>query len=168
MSSIPGEVDLTFNLANGLLTGKLDGYTVNARAASGGRGNSKTPGAERYFLVNNFFSSHVKLDKADPLSVGGTLPLGLYRLKTHEWRKNWIRLSPAAGTQMGNRDGMAIHGRGLRGSDGCIVPGDFHVVTKLYELTRQRESDGRPYPLLRVEAVGTDVDKKLRQSASWV
>ena len=168
MSSIPGSVDLTFNLADGLLTGKLDGYTVNARAASGGRGNSKSPGAGRYFLVNNFFSSQVKLEKSDPISVGGTLPLGLYRLKTHERRANWIRLNPEPGTNMGIRDGMAIHGRGPRGSDGCIVPADFHVVTKLYELTKQRERDGKPGPVLRVEAVGADVDKKLRQSASWV
>jgi hypothetical protein len=58
---------------------------------------------------------------------------------------------------MGTRDGFAIHGRGPRGSDGCIVPADFHVVQLLYSQVKARETANRPRPTLSVFAVG-DLD----------
>jgi hypothetical protein len=158
-----GKSDLTYNIIEALLTGNVDGVQFNARANSGGRGGSKLGGVQQYFLANNPFSTGVKLREGKPASVGGTLPMGRYTLRLHESRKNWIRLIPAAGNQMHGRSGFAIHGRGVRGSDGCIVPTDFPVVLHLCKLAKARKKAGRPDIELSVVAVGTDVDKKLRE-----
>ena len=83
------------------------------------------------------------------------LPMVTYYLKTHESRPSWIRLIPLANkAAMKGRDGFAIHGRGKRGSDGCIVPTDFNVVQLLYKLVKAREDAGKPAPTLSVVAVG--------------
>jgi len=155
--------DLTFNVVDGRLTGKIGTYNVNAVAGSGGRSGSKTQGACNYFLANNPFATHTKLEKTKPGSVGGTLPQGIYTLRTHEKKHNQIRLVPDTGNDMHGRDGFLIHGRGPRGSDGCIVPSDFHVVVKLYEVLKKQEADGLPAPSLQVIAVGADPDLKLQQ-----
>ena len=55
---------------------------------------------------------------------------------------------------MKNRGGFLIHGRGPRGSDGCIVPADFHVVQLLYKLVKAREVAGEPAPTSAVVAIG--------------
>lgn len=158
-----GNTDLTYNIVEASLTGQVDGVWFNARANSGGRGGSKKKGVQQYFLANNPFASGVKLREGDASSVGGTLPMGRYILRLHESRKNWIRLIPAAGNQMHGRSGFAIHGRGIRGSDGCIVPTDFPIVLRLCKLAEARRKAGKPDIQLSVVAVGTDVDKKLRE-----
>jgi hypothetical protein len=158
--------DLTYNVIEGHLTGSIDGERINARASSGGRGGTKTAGAENYFLVNNPFASGVKLKDPKKGSVGGTLPMGRYTLRVHEdkkHKKNWIRLIPDTSNSMKGRAGFAIHGRGKRGSDGCIVPTDFHMVLMLYKLVEAREQAGQPDVTLSVVAIGTDVDKKMRE-----
>ena len=83
-----------------------------------------------------------------------------YELRTHESKNNWIRLLPVAedAVLLGKRDGFAIHGRGKWGSDGCIVPTDFHIVQALYALVEAREKSGKPAPTLGVIAVG-DLDQ---------
>jgi hypothetical protein len=154
--------DFTFNITEGSLTGELDGEHYNSRASSGGRGGTKTQGAEQYFLVNNPFSAGVKLRDGDKASVGGTLPLGRYSLRAHQ-KRDRIRVEPLPGTASQGRDGLLIHGRGPRGSDGCIVPADFHVVQRLYTALLKREKAGAAAPVLEVIAVGADVDKKLRE-----
>jgi len=58
---------------------------------------------------------------------------------------------------MHGRDGFAIHGRGKRGSDGCIVPTDFNVVQLVYSLVKAREQADKPAPTLAVVAIG-DLD----------
>ena len=55
---------------------------------------------------------------------------------------------------MVGRDGFAIHGRGKRGSDGCIVPSDFKVFLTLFTALKKRERLGADAPLLSVIAVG--------------
>jgi hypothetical protein len=42
----------------------------------------------------------------------------------------------------------------LSGSDGCIVPTDFHVVQLLYRLVKGREKQGKDAPTLAVVAIG--------------
>jgi hypothetical protein len=155
--------DLTYNIIEAHLTGKVDGVQINARAHSGGRGGSKKKGAQQYFLVDNPFATGIKLDEKNKDSVGGTLPMGRYNLRPHEKRKNWIRLIPGAQNNMKGRAGFAIHGRGKRGSDGCIVPTDFNIVLKLYALAEARQKQRLPEITLEVVAIGTDVDKKLRE-----
>jgi hypothetical protein len=82
--------------------------------------------------------------------------MGLYTLKVHESKPNWIRLIPNKKNYMSKRDGFAIHGRGKRGSDGCIVPNNFSIVTKLYDLTKKYADAGKEITL-EVKAVG-DID----------
>jgi hypothetical protein len=155
--------DLTFNILEQSLVGEIDGTRINAQAVSGGRAGSKTAGAVNPLLANNPYLTSVKLTDS---TAGGTLPLGAYLLKTHESRENWIRLEPAPGTSTGDRAGFAIHGRGKRGSDGCIVPMDFHNVLLIYDLCKAREDDGKTAPTLDVVAIG-DADEPLQRIKQW-
>lgn len=155
--------DLTFNILEQRLSGAIDGYIISASAVSGGRAGSKTKGAVNSLLANNPYLTGVKLTKDTP---GGALPIGRYYLKTHEKKENWIRVLPI-GTQ-GNkkRDGFAIHGRGRRGSDGCIVPMDFHNVQLIAKLCKAREIAGGLAPTIAVVAIG-DADEPLNRIKLW-
>lgn len=144
---LASKTNLVYDILNCTLSGEIDGSHITAHAVSGGRAGSKTPGAVEPALSNNPFMTHVKKSAAGP---GGPLPINTYYLRTHESRKNWIRLEPMEAKRMGARAGMAIHGRGKRGSDGCIVPTDFNVVLYLYSLIRRREEERRPPPTLEV------------------
>ena len=95
--------------------------------------------------------------------------MGKYRLKTHESTPNWIRLLPFTENYMHKRDGFAIHGRGKRGSDGCIVPTDFAVVQQLHSLVAARERSGGAAPTLAVVAIGDldAVDRRLKRLEAW-
>ena len=155
--------DLTYNVVEMTLSGSIDGKSFNATAFSGGRAGSKQAKVVHPILANNPYMSGVKLSKDNP---GGSLPMGQYELKTHEKRKNWIRLNPSAGTFMKGRDGFAIHGRGQRGSDGCIVPEAFNDVLSIHALCAAREKAGRPPPTLEVVAIG-DLDHIEQRMANW-
>jgi hypothetical protein len=155
--------DLTFNILEQRLSGAIDGQRINASAVSGGRAGSKTEGAVNPLLANNPYLSGVKLSKDTP---GGTLPIGRYYLKTHEKKENWIRVLPVKGQNMKKRDGFAIHGRGKRGSDGCIVPMDFHNVQQIAKLCKAREMAGEAAPVLDVVAIG-DADEPLNRIKLW-
>ena len=155
--------DFGYNIVELSLYGELDGVTFHARAVSGGRAGSKTAGAVNPILANNPYLTGVKKSGQVP---GGPLVMGTYTMRTHEdkaKRKDYIRLEPCAGTDMNGRSGMLIHGRGERGSDGCIVPTDFNVVTELYRLLAAREAQGKPAPTLAVYSIGDleHLDKQL-------
>lgn len=143
--------DLIYNIAEQTLSGEIDGVFISARAGSGGRAGSKTPNALNNWLANNPFATRVKKTDRYP---GGPLPMGTYRVVLHEVRKNWLRLEPLDSTPMFTRDGMAIHGRGSRGSDGCIVPTDFNVVLQLCKLVKARQDAGGEAVLLEAVAIG--------------
>ncbi len=147
--------DLVFNIAECRLVGKIGVTHISATAVTGGRAGSKTKGVVNYLIANNPFATGVKKSGARP---GGPLPLGKYTLVRHEKKENWIRLVPLAGTDLKGRDGFAIHGRGSWGSDGCIVPSDFHNVQLIYKLVKSIEVEGRPAPTLEVIAAG-DLDR---------
>ena len=153
--------DLTYNIVEHSLSGTIDGVTITAYAVSGGRAGSKTKGAVNPFLANNPYLTGVKMKDKIP---GGPLIMGKYKLRTHESKANWIRLVPFSENNMKNRDGFAIHGRGKRGSDGCIVPTDFNIVKLLHSLLKAREKAAKPAPTLAVIAVGDldFIDKKLK------
>jgi hypothetical protein len=154
--------DLVYNIVEQVLDGIIDGTTISAHVVSGGRAGTRTAGAENPFLANNPYATGVKKNAKTP---GGPLILGTYTLKTHESRPSWIRLVPSAGNYMKGRDGFAVHGRGARGSDGCIVPTDFAVVQLLYKLVKAREAKGGPAPTLAVIAVGDldVIEKRLKR-----
>jgi hypothetical protein len=146
--------DLTYNIVEEMLAGSIDDTWISAHVVSGGRAGSKTRGAVNPFLANNPYATGVKTTARNP---GGPLIMGKYTLKTHESHANWIRLLPFTDNNMKGRDGFAIHGRGPRGSDGCLVPTDFSVVGLIYRLVKAREQKGMPGPTLAVIAVG-DLD----------
>jgi hypothetical protein len=152
--------ELTYNVPEGMLTGSVDGEHFSLRAGSGGRAGSKVAGAVHPLLANNPFATRVKLP-ANRTHPGGPLPLNVYRLMLHESRTNWIRLIPLDGDAMYGRAGMAIHARGQRGSDGCIVPTDFADVLRLCRVVKNRDAAGGPDVLLQVIAMG-DLDHWLR------
>jgi hypothetical protein len=143
--------DLVYNIIEQSLRGSIDGTRITVRAVSGGRAGSKSPGVIEYLRANNPYATHVKKTSS---VAGGPLPVSTYMLKTHELRANWIRLLPIDTAAMHGRTGFAIHGRGQRGSDGCIVPSDFPVVQLLYKLVKAREEAGKPAPTLSVVAIG--------------
>jgi hypothetical protein len=157
MQHFTAKTDLVYNIVEQVLSGAIDGVSILAQAGSGGRAGSKTKGAHNIFLANNPFATGVKKKGTRP---GGPLPMARYLLKTHESKNNWIRLIPIAADAklLGDRDGFAIHGRGKRGSDGCIVPTDFHIVQLIYALVKAREDANKPAPTLAVVAVG-DLDQ---------
>jgi hypothetical protein len=142
-----------YNIVEELLVGSIDGVSINAYAGSGGRAGSKTKGVVNIFLANNPYATGVKKTTKH---AGGPLPLARYRLKTHESKNHWIRLTAFSedAALLGKRDGFAIHGRGKWGSDGCIVPTDFNIVQSIYKLTKAREESGKPAPTLAVVAIG--------------
>lgn len=153
--------ELTYNIASGRLTGNIDGQAISANAGSGGRAGTKSKNGLNWWLANNPFARRVKLpdDKSHP---GGPLPYGTYELVLREKRPNWLRLVPRDTSAMHGRSGMAIHGRGNRGSDGCIVPTDFAVVLRVCKLVKAREAAKGPRVRLNVVAIGQDLDRQLR------
>ncbi len=156
------ETDLTYNIVEHLLEGIVDGQSIHAQAVSGGRAGTKTAGVENVMLANNPYLTRVKKQGANP---GGPTVMGKYRLVAHESKPNWIRLVPFTENTMFGRDGFAIHGRGPRGSDGCIVPTDFAVVQLLCKLLKTRQESKKPAPTLAVVAIGDldSVDKRLNE-----
>ncbi len=158
--------DLIYNILEEQLVGEIDKVSISAYAVSGGRAGSKTRGAVNPLLANNPYATRVKKkgEKQDA-PPGGPIVLGRYSLQTHETKANMIRLVPAAGTDMHGRSGFLIHGRGPRGSDGCIVPTDFHLVQLLHKLVKARETAGKAAPTLAVVAIGDfrSLDLKLDQ-----
>jgi hypothetical protein len=155
--------DLAYNIVEQLLVGRIDDTTISAHVVAGGRAGSKTPGAVNPLLANNPYATGIKKVGSRP---GGPLIVGKYRIKTNESRANWIRLEPFAEKDMHDRAGFAIHGRGPRGSDGCIVPTDFNMVQTIYALVKGRETAGKPAPTLAVVAIG-DLDSLERRLRQW-
>jgi hypothetical protein len=149
------QCDLVFNIVECLLVGRIGKVEISATAVAGGRAGSKSKGVVDFVLANNPFATGVKKQGKKP---GGPLPLGRYKLVPHEKKANWIRLVPLAGTNLNGRAGFAIHGRGSRGSDGCIVPTDFHNVLLIYKLVKALSDSGQPSPTLEVIAAG-DLDR---------
>lgn len=153
--------ELTYNIASGLLSGAIDGRQVFAHAGSGGRAGTRTEGGLNWWLANNPFATRVRLPK-NSSHPGGPLPMGIYEIVLHEHHKSWLRLIPLDPGFMHGRNGMAIHGRGDRGSDGCIVPADFAVVTLVCELVMKRKQANGRAPRLQVVAIGQDLDRQIR------
>lgn len=116
--------NLTFYIADGLLVGTAGGHTWHVSVRSGGGGGARG-------------NPDGNADTDNPNSVdvketgtrrGGPLPPGRYRIGTpgrHGHLGYSSALTPYDAEQrqhMYGRSGFYIHGRGPKGSDGCIVP----------------------------------------------
>ena len=154
--------DLTYNIESRMLVGKIEGTHITAQAGSGGRAGSKEKGAENWYLANNSLATHIGGAKSKGTHNFGPIPRGIYTLKLHESRKNWIRLVPAPGNVMFGRAGFAIHGRGKTGSHGCLVPSDFNVVLNLCKLLSENEESGNPPYTLEVVSIGQNIGWQTR------
>lgn len=153
--------ELTYNISEQVLSGTIDGEHIVAHAGSGGRAGTKSKDGLNWWLANNPLATHVQLP-ANHSHPGGPLPMGVYRVVSHEKHKNWLRLIPLDPSRMHGRSGMAIHGRGPRGSDGCIVPTDFSIVVRLCALVAKRAKSGGRDVRLQVVAIGQDLDRQNR------
>lgn len=154
--------DMVYNIETGALKGKIGENHISAFAGSGGRAGSKVEGAVNPFLANNSLATHIGGPKNASTHTFGPIPQGVYALKLHETRKNWIRLNPISGTDTLGRAGFAIHGRGTTGSHGCLVPTDFNVVLHLCKLVEANDKNGLPPITLRVIAEGTNIGWQMR------
>ena len=116
-----GTARLTYYIFEGLLVGVVNGKQVSLSAYSGGRGGSYDENAPTE-VANNPYSYAVKED--DKTGVhGGPIPTGAYTIESPEHNRklgHHARLSPD-GKLPNDRGGMAIHGMGPHGSEGCIV-----------------------------------------------
>ncbi len=153
--------EMAYNIAGGVLRGRIDGVSFVASAGSGGRAGSKTPGAVNWWLANNPLATGVRTPK-DESRAGGPLPMGIYRVVPHEHHADRLRLLPLDPAAMQGRHSMQIHGRGKHGSFGCIVPTDFNNVLLICKLVRARVARGGKPVHLRVFAEGTDLDLQNR------
>ena len=126
---------LTYDIANERLTGTIGVENISLWAKSGGGRASKThsegqPGQEGLRSWNPQL-------KAAGSTRGGPLPPGFYQVQKpanhpdlgraaylEQTITSLLYANPSApgGVSMTQRDGFYIHGRGPKGSDGCIVP----------------------------------------------
>lgn len=138
-----GKANLTFYIFEGLLTGTLNGNHVNIFAYSGGGGMSKKRITDPS-VVNSPYHTGKKQDysgreNASTEKRGGPIPPGRYRIgKPVPWgQSKKAVLEPIGGTihtlAAFNRGGFLIHGQGILGSDGCIVPTSADAFRKLIE-----------------------------------
>jgi hypothetical protein len=152
--------DLRYNIEDRSLNGKIGDTHISAYAGSGGRAGSKAKDAENWWLANNSLATHVGGAKAKGTHSYGPIPRGLYTLRLHESRKNWIRLVPDASNVMFGRSGFAIHGRGQTGSHGCLVTTDFNVVLLLCKLLVEHEKAKGAPVTLEVVSIGQNIGKQ--------
>jgi hypothetical protein len=130
-----GKAKLRFIINQGLLVGTVADKPVHMFVASGGGGGRRQPTAKDkgkklkpsdYGAVNNPFSIDQKMNDARGIR-GGTIPAGGYTIGKpykHPRLGKAAFLDPDKSNQTFNRGGFFIHGRGVQGSDGCLVPLD--------------------------------------------
>ena len=126
---------LTYDITNERLFGTIGNEHISIWARSGGGRGSKVhpegqPGQEGLASWNT-------QRKEAGTTRGGPIPSGFYTVQppaNHHTlgRASYLEqtvtsllyanLSAAAGVSATDRDGFYIHGRGRKGSDGCIVP----------------------------------------------
>jgi len=122
---------LTYRIAMQRLTGTVNGEEFDIYAASGG-GRGRRRGAPEASVSS--FDHRRKTTRA---TRGGPIPPGYYIVHTpsahprlgrsaflEQTVSSLLQLEPTSelGVVVTNRDGFFVHGRGPRGSDGCIVP----------------------------------------------
>jgi hypothetical protein len=128
---------LTYDIANERLHGTIGGRKISIWARSGGgRGSTVHPDGTPNQVGIRSWNSQRKQDDSKGIR-GGPLPAGFYivqkpamhpDLKLSAYLEQTITSllyanpSSALGIAVTKRDRLYIHGRGPKGSDGCIVP----------------------------------------------
>ena len=129
--------DMMYMIKDQILVGTVNGIHFQMNAVSGGRAGSKVPRAVNADVANNPYRTDQKLNKRKRI-VGGPLPCGLYQMEADTKKKSaWIKLIPNSSNVMVSRNSFAIHGRGKRGSDGCIVPIVYSEIVNLRNAVQQ-------------------------------
>ena len=128
---------LTYDITNERLYGELGGRKIALWARSGGGRASKAhPAGEAGQMGLASWDTQRKEDSAKGIR-GGPLPPGFYLVEKPASHPSlgkaayliqtpssllYANYSSASGLSVTDRDGFYIHGRGPKGSDGCIVP----------------------------------------------
>lgn len=166
---------LQYSIMNESLYGKV-GDTAFAMKAFSGGGRGSTAGMERHDL------RHWSIAKKAPASFqernrGGPIPTGMYLvwyIASHPHYGECARLDATLsamiqhdaespiGFSVTDRDGFMIHGRGPKGSDGCIVPAS---APQLHALLAAIRGAASPVTLL-VHSPGMNADR-LDAQAAW-
>jgi hypothetical protein len=118
------------NLTYEIFTGRLVGYANKAffcidALSGGGGGSTKDMGSSS---TNNPYYTGLKskFKSSNPHHIhGGPIPPGRYKIarpSKHVRLGLSAQLIPDSSNSMMGRSGFFIHGRGVHGSDGCIVP----------------------------------------------
>jgi hypothetical protein len=158
---------LTYDVANEWLSGKIGNQEISLRACSGGGRASKVhPGGKPGQLGLASWNTQRKQNDARGIR-GGPLPVGMYMVQKpahhpdlklsaylQQTLTSMLYENPAAptGVAVTKRDGFYIHGRGPKGSDGCIVP--MEKFDELMTLLRAHAP-----LLLKVVNAGARLDK---------
>jgi type VI secretion system (T6SS) effector TldE1-like protein len=128
---------LTYYLFEGLLVGTAGSRRVHITALSGGGGGS-TKATPAPSTNNPYMTGFKTIDTKTQHVHGGPIPPGKYVITTpnrHPHLGRAAQLTPCGPQPMYGRSGFYIHGRGVHGSDGCIVPLDTtefdHLMTAL-------------------------------------
>lgn len=159
---------LRYSIMDETLYGSVGGASFSMRAFSGG-GRGSTSGLERADL-RHWSSRKQAPVKFDVEERGGPLPVGLYLARyygIHEHLGRCAALDQTilsllqadfespTGLSVTPRSGFYIHGRGPKGSDGCIVPA---VKVDLKALLDAIQAASGPV-LLIVHSEGMNADK---------
>jgi hypothetical protein len=148
---------LKYSISDEILYGAVDGTTFSMKAFSGG-GRGSTADMELIDL-RHWATSKKAPPAFSPKNRGGPLPVGLYIAKYYGQHEHLGRCAELMqtltsllhadpwseiGVSATDRAGFFIHGRGPKGSDGCIVP---EKVSDLRDLLDAIETANGPIPL---------------------
>jgi hypothetical protein len=141
---------LTYDAADEILRGNIGSVFFILQAVSGGGRGSTVPGVASQTLESHSATTKTVKHQGQYIQRGGTLPPGQYRceyLHNHPPFGECVRLhalpsahaihTPLASMPIFHgRGGFYIHGRGVHGSDGCVVPLHHHERIKLNHAIR--------------------------------
>lgn len=159
---------LNYSIRDEMLYGTISSRSMSMFAFSGG-GRGSTAGMEQTDI------RHWNSQKKAPATFsrqdrGGPLPAGLYLVNYHGVHEHLGRCAALTqtisslvyadpfsdiGIAVTERDGFYIHGRGPKGSDGCIVPSKSGDLTKILDAIKAATD---PIVLI-VKNEGADADR---------
>ena len=168
---------LKYSIRDEMLYGSVADESFSMKAFSGG-GRGSTAGMELHDLKH--WSTNKKAPPAfTQRSRGGPLPVGMYLVKYYGFHDHLGRCAilmqtlssllhadpwSDVGVSVTDRSGFYIHGRGPKGSDGCIVPSKGSDLKSLLDTL---EDEGSVIALFvqdeGVNAEKLDVKKNLKK-----